>query len=401
MNGNIKLNQCLRNLRQAILLLSWLAFAGVNADDKVDMQAMDMPVQQIFVRLAAAAEVNLVMQGNLDFPVHVLWQQLSAIEALQLLCRVAEVHCYWQAAGALLVTAQAIDPVHELQIVTVPVHFAEAEQVAQQLHKHMELLAGGQLLVDKRSQNILLRVPKNQVQPLLQLITGLDQPLQQLHIEARIVIASSDVGASLRQGLGLQLSSRNSTRNNATELAMLGADGLAALQMGVVASHILLNLELAAMEASGQVLTLAQPQVVVQEGQLGVIETGQEVPYVMEQDGNQSRQWKQAVLGLSVTPRVLPNDEVELDLLVVQDSVGELLENGELALNTHRLHTRVKLGLGQTLVLGGALYEQQLQRLLNNPAWMSLPFFGKWMQDKKRESQRFELLVFVTPRQVN
>jgi len=401
MQGQIKRQQYQIYPIRLVFLLSWLVLAGVRAEDRVDVQAMDMPVQQIFVRLAAAANVNLVMQGDLDFPVHLLWQQLSAREAIQLLCRMPEVHCYWQPSGALLVTAQAIEPVHELQIVTVPLHFAQAEQVAQQLQLHMELLAGGQLLVDKRSQNLLLRVPNQQVQPLLQLIKGLDQPVQQLHIEARIVIASSDVGASLRQGLGMQLSNRNGTQGDAAELIMLGADGLAALQMGVVASHILLNLELAAMEASGQVLTLAQPQVVVQEGQLGRIETGQEVPYVMEQDGNQSRQWKQAVLGLSVTPRVLPDNEVELDLSVVQDSVGELLANGELALNTHRLQTRVKLGLGQTLVLGGALYEQQLQRLLSNPAWMSLPFFGKWMQDKKQESQRFELLIFVTPRQVN
>ena len=159
--------------------------------------------------------------------------------------------------------------------------------------------------------------------------------------------------------------------------------------------------ELAAMEASGQVLTLAQPQIVVQEGHQGVIETGQEVPYLLEQDGHQSRQWKQAVLGLNVTPRVLPNNKVELDLSVVQDSVGDLLANGELALNTHRLRTRVNLGLGQTLVLGGALYEQQLTRLLSNPARLSLPFIGHWMQDSRQQLQRFELLVLVTPTLVN
>ena len=386
------------------------AMAASHRDQMVDVEAMDIPVQQLFMSLATAADINLIMQGQLDFPVHLLWRQMPAREALSVLCKAVEVNCYWQSSGRvggwqtasdLLVTAEAVMPIADLQVLTIPLQFAQAEPVAEQLLKHAELLAGGQLLVDKRTQSLLMRVPQVQVPSLLALIDGLDQPLQQLHIEARIVIATSDVGASLRQGLGLQLNSERGANTSLTELALASGNGLAAMQMGVVASHILLNLELAAMEAAGQVFTLAQPQVVVQEGQLGVIETGQEVPYVMEQDGSQSRQWKQAVLGLSVTPRMLPNDEVELDLSVVQDSVGELLANGELALNTHRLHTRVKLGLGQTLVLGGALYEQQLQRLLSNPAWMSLPIFGAWMQDKKQQSQRFELLIFVTPRQVS
>ena len=116
-----------------------------------------------------------------------------------------------------------------------------------------------------------------------------------------------------------------------------------------------------------------------------------------DQDG-EIRQWKQAILGLHVTPRVLPEQQVQLDLSVMQDSVGDLLANGELALNTHRLQTQVRMRLGQTLVLGGALYEQQLQRLLSHPHWTKVPIFDQWLQDQQYKTQRFELLVFVTPR---
>mgnify|MGYP000877755775 CR=1 FL=1 len=58
-------------------------------------------------------------------------------------------------------------------------------------------------------------------------------------------------------------------------------------------------------------------------------------------------------------------------------------------------------GLGQTLVLGGALYEQQLDRLLSNPLLAGLPLVGQWFQRRKHGTERFELLVFVTPRIVN
>ena len=388
-----------------LMLAGWSAMA-----DQVEVEAMHIPVQQMFVRLAAAADLNLVMQGELQAPVHVRLQQLPAREALSMLCQTIVAKCHWrtsnqvwssqvaawQDADSLLVTPTQLAVDNNLQLITLPLRFAEAEQIARQLQADASWLAGGQLVADTRSQSLLLRVPAAQIKPLMAVINSLDQPLQQVHIEARIAIATSDVGSSLRQGLGLQLGHDKGSGH----LAMSGAKGVASLQMGLVASHILLNLELAAMEASDQVLTLAQPQVVVQEGQQGLIETGQEVPYVMQHDGSQSRQWKQAVLGLTVTPRVLPDEQVELDLSVVQDSVGELLANGELALNTHRLRTKVRLGVGQTLVLGGALYEQQLQRLLHNPAWMSLSWLGDWLDERTRQFQRFELLVFVTPRLV-
>jgi len=77
------------------------------------------------------------------------------------------------------------------------------------------------------------------------------------------------------------------------------------------------------------------------------------------------------------------------------------LPNGQLALNTHKLETRAVVGLGQTLVLGGALYQQQLERLLSNPQISTLPLVGQWFEQQKQESERFELLIFVTPSIVN
>ena len=87
--------------------------------------------------------------------------------------------------------------------------------------------------------------------------------------------------------------------------------------------------------------------------------------------------------------------------MVVQDSIGDLLPNGQLALNTHTLQTRAVAGFGQTLVIGGSLYQRQLDRLLVSPALSGLPFVGQWFKQHKQGTERLELLVFVTPRIVN
>jgi len=292
-----------------------------------------------------------------------------------------------------------------LPMARVKLGYVAADEMLSTLQNASTLLSPrGQLLADSRTHQMLIYDEPARATQLAKVIRQLDQPLDQLLIEGRIVIAKSDLGESSGLDFIAALGHVAGTSAKPSPGASLGVGFNStggSLQLGLIGAHVLLQLELAALEASGKMLTLAQPQILVQEGYTGSIETGQEVPYVMTTEAGQQQHWKQAVLGLTVTPRVLPHQQVQLDLLVMQDSIGDLLPNGELALNTHRLKTRAVVGLGQTLVLGGALYEQQLDRLLSNPLLAGLPLVGQWFQRRKHGTERFELLVFVTPRIVN
>jgi type II secretory pathway component HofQ len=388
-------------MKYLLTLVSGIAFAVVGAvalAKPLKMQAVHLPAAQLFMQLAKQAEVDVVIAGEVDITTHVQWQHVSPRQALLQLCYLPEIACQWLRETSLLVFPREAVQQHVMELFVESLVYASALDVATKLQVEESMLAGGRVVADEEGGQLLMWLPEGQIDQLRPLIRALDKPLPQVQIEARIIIASRDAGASLRRGLQVSMSDAGSSGSN--QLAVNGqlSEQAAGLSLGLVAPHILLNLELAAMEATGQVLTLAQPQVVVQHLAEGRIETGQEVPYVITNESGDSRQWKQAVLGLKVTPRVLAQEQVELDLSVVQDSVGELLANGELALNTHRLHTQVRMAFDQTLVLGGALYEQQLQSLMENPAWMALPFMQRWWHSQQQRWQSFELLVFVTPR---
>ena len=289
-------------------------------------------------------------------------------------------------------------PLHKVKL-----NYAEADTILIALKNAQSMLSPrGQLLADNRSQQIFVYDDEAHTATLIEAIKYLDQPLEQMLIEGRIVIVKSSLGQSnsldFIGGLGAKevLGAANKTPLSVSFNQLGGS-----LQLGLVGAHVMLNLELAALEARGLVLTLAQPQILVQEGYAGSIQTGQKVPYLVATDNGPQQEWKRAVLGLTVTPRVLPMDQVQLDLVVVQDSIGDLLPNGQLALNTHTLQTRAVVGFGQTLVIGGALYQQQLDRLIVSPALSGLPFVGQWFKQHKQGTERLELLVFVTPRIVN
>ena len=381
-----------------VLLLSPYIWAK-----NITMDVHKMALVDVLYELAEAAKINLVLTHVLDFEISVVLQDVDTKVGLQLVCNSIEVDCQFTPQGLVVGAATDQSNTEVLPLRVVKLNYGEADAILLALQSAQSMLSPkGQLLADSRSQQIFVYDDAAHAATLVEAIKQLDKPLKQMLIEGRIVIAKSSLGESsgldFIGNLGSDVASGVVKGTHAgVTFNQLGGG----LQLGLVGAHVMLSLELAALEASGQVLTLSQPQILVQEGYSGSIQTGQEVPYLVATESGQQQEWKRAVLGLTVTPRVLPRDQVQLDLLVVQDSIGDLLPNGQLALNTHKLKTRAVVGLGQTLVLGGALYQQQLDRLLSSPALSALPFVGQWFEQQKQGSERFELLVFVTPRIVN
>jgi len=408
MMNKLKLMLIIVAMHLGLLALSPASFANGHAGNtmqKVTINVHKVTLRDVLYELAQAAQINLVLSHDVDFEISLMLQEIDPYTGLKLMCNTVAIDCQFTQEG-LVVGAKAetintkIFPLH-----TVKLSYGDADAILLALQSAPSMLSSkGQLLADSRSQQVFIYDDNAHAATLIKAIKALDQPLKQLLIEGRIVIVKSTLGTSqgldFIGGLGPQVVGNGlATQANQATVSFNQLGG--GLQLGLVGAHVMLNLELAALEASGQILTLSQPQILVQEGYAGSIYTGQEVPYTVATDNGQQQEWKSAVLGLTATPRVLPKNQVQLDLLVVQDSIGDLLPNGELALNTHKLETRAVVGLGQTLVLGGALYQQQLDRLLSNPAISSLPLVGQWFEQQKQESERFELLIFVTPRIVN
>ena len=65
------------------------------------------------------------------------------------------------------------------------------------------------------------------------------------------------------------------------------------------------------------------------DGQTASIESGKEIPYQeASSSGATSVSFKPAVLKLEVTPQITPDDRIIMDLVINQDSVGEVTVTG-------------------------------------------------------------------------
>src|SRR5690606_34745223 len=95
----------------------------------------------------------------------------------------------------------------------------------------------------------------------------------------------------------------------------LGAlDSTSGFGVGFVTDNVILDLQLSAMEASGNGEVISQPKVVTSDKETAKILKGSEVPYQeASSSGATTTSFKEAALALEVTPQITPDNRVVME----------------------------------------------------------------------------------------
>ena len=287
----------------------------------------------------------------------------------------------------------------------------------------------GSVIVDERTNSIIITDTTERINEFRQVLDRLDVPVRQVLIEARIVTATSSFGESLgvRWGaLGFQsyddgetfthfggsLTTLGEIKNAQSSgedgftytaednlIVDLGAGGNASsFAFGVIGEDYLLDMELSALETEGRGEVIARPKVITADKQSASIASGDQIPYQeASSSGATSTQFVDAVLGLTVTPRITPDDRIIMDLEVNQDSIGAVF-NGIPSIRTNSIQTQVLVNNGETIVLGGVFQTVISEGISKTPILGDLPWVGGMFRQKTKSDDKQELLIFITPR---
>ena len=288
----------------------------------------------------------------------------------------------------------------------------------------------GSVTVDARTNTLLIQDMAGKVLEVRKLISELDRPVKQVLIETRIVIANEDFSRNIGAKLGLtgisdtdsvgSIIGSGSLSNTATvRTDGISASGDGSLSVNLPATGIsgaspgsyaltlakagagwaaLIDLEISALEAEGNGKIVANPRLLTADQQEAYIEQGQERIFTTTTEGEGSVVTKKAVLSLTVTPQITPDDRLILDVFVSKDSFVSPTEEN---INTLQVKTQVLLDNGETVVIGG-IYEQQTSESISKvPLLGDLPVVGNLFKKKGILDNRRELLIFLTPRIIN
>ncbi|QNK00001.1 type IV pilus secretin PilQ [Dyella telluris] len=286
------------------------------------------------------------------------------------------------------------------------------------------LSARGSVSFDERTNTLLINDNPQKIRELRALIAVLDRPVQQVLIESRIVIATDNFTRELGAKFGVQgkkvnpsgqtLSTGGSSNGDGTasginvNLPAAGSGGSFAL--GILGKNYALDLELSAAQTEGRGEVISSPRVITANQQEAVIRQGQEIGYVTYQNsatgasgsGTATVQFKDAVLELKVTPTITSDNRVYLMINVKKDALAQFITvpgSGQVPqIDTREINTSVLVDNGQTVVLGG-IYEITKQNTATKvPGLGDIPGIGILFRNTSRESDKAELLIFVTPR---
>ena len=286
------------------------------------------------------------------------------------------------------------------------------------------LSSRGKVIVDDRTNSILITETAQKLEEFRRIVKLLDVPIRQVLIEARIVIANSD----LDKQLGIQWGGKYTNVTGSGKLweaggsmdtittpvgdliefpQALGVDlGVAgptgSVAIGYTGSDVLINMELSALESQGRGEVISQPKVVTGDKQQATIKSGTEIPYQESAaNGETTISFKEAVLKLDVTPSITPDDRVILDLVINQDSVGENVSTGTgtvPSIDTNAIKTQVLVGNGETVVLGGVFKATDIYKVDKVPFLGDIPYVGRLFKRETTTKTKQELLIFITPR---
>lgn len=170
--------------------------------------------------------------------------------------------------------------------------------------------------------------------------------------------------------------------------------------IGYTGNSGLIELELSALESSGNGEVIARPKVTTQDKVTAQIRSGVRIPYQSQAGGTaggSTTEFEDAVLSLEVTPQITPDGRINMELNIQQDSVAA--GSGSVpAINTNEVSTSALVNDGETIVLGGVFREENTTVETKTPLLGDIPYVGRLFKRTANQSRRTELLIFITPK---
>ncbi|WP_200626471.1 type IV pilus secretin PilQ [Pseudomonas sp. LAM2023] len=408
----------LMKLVLAALLSIPLASATPYQGEPLSLNFQDVEVRAVLQVLADYAGVNLVasdaVQGNVTLRLQdVPWDQaLDLVLRSKGLARRQEGNVLLVAPATELATQsfdtrveQALEAqLQPLRRELLPIHHAKAAELAELLMASLAddgILAGrGSLSVDERTNTLVLHQPAERLAELRQLVAQLDVPVRQVVIEARIVEANVDYQKSLgvRWGGPLYLEDPQPGKDLFVDLGLERAGS--SIGLGLLRGGVLLDLELSAMEKSGNGEIISQPKVVTADKETARILKGTEVPYQeTSKSGATSVAFREASLSLEVTPQITPDNKVIMTVRVTKDEPDYVNALNDVPpIRKNEVNAKVRVTDGETIVIGGVYSTSQNNVVDKVPFFGDLPYVGRLFRRDALQEKKSELLVFLTPR---
>ncbi|WP_019021739.1 MULTISPECIES: type IV pilus secretin PilQ [unclassified Thioalkalivibrio] len=407
--------------------------------ERLSLNFQDIEVRSVLQLLADFTDLNIVVSDDVDGNITLRLNNVPWDQALDIIMQSRGLDKRMEGNVLFVGPAEQIaarerqrmeaerdrQELEPLRTEFVQINFAQAGQIAELIRGEEDrfLSERGSMTVDSRTNTLLVQDTQRRIEDIRELVRNLDVQVQQVLVETRIVIAEDSFNRDLGARFGVtgtrtrgdtsaagtgSLTGADQARGGSPDDAALAnrlgsslpADAANAGEFGfsILRRGLLLDLELSALQAEGRGEIISSPRVVTTNGQPAVIEQGQDIPIIVQDEaGNPNTELVEAYLSTEVTPQITPNGNVIMDIRVTKDEPGDVVFD-DVTINRRAVETQVFVGDGETVVLGGVYEIDSSEQVREVPFLADIPFLGNFFRNRASSEQKAELLIFVTPR---
>jgi len=278
-----------------------------------------------------------------------------------------------------------------------------------------------QITEEVTTRSIIVRGKEKDLDVVDKVIREIDVRTKQVLIEAFIVEADSTferalgtrLGAVYNRGRkragGLAGSSTASSEVSSSSASLgSGADSIvdfsgvaagATSGIGILrqTGSAVLKAEINALEILGLGKTISNPKVFTLDNQVATITQGEEIQFQATGSEGANTSFKEAALKLTVTPSIIGDGNVLLDVTVNNDSVNRNT-TGEPGINKMEIATKLLIADGDIVVIGGIKKNKVFKTKQQTPGFGNIPVLGNLFKGRTDNDELDELLIFIAPR---
>lgn len=404
---------------------------------RISLDFQDAEISNVLRLLADVSGFNIVIgedvQGKVTLKlINVPWDQaMDIVLKMKNLGKVQEGNII-RVATVATITRQQDDEARaketkikaeDLITRVIYVNYARAEDLADPLKKNLS--PRGDINIDKRTNTMIVKDIKNNLDEIVTLVKTLDTRTPQVQIEARIVQADTSFARSLGIQWGVGFSAVKS--NNIGSIQGINTGATSQPAFGAVApdfavnlpgsvqglnavpslgfsfgrfteNPINLDLRISAGELNGLTKTISSPKITTLDNVKAKIEQGESIPFPTTSLQGTQTTFVDANLTLEVTPHITSDQSIIMKVKAARNALGTFSGPAGPSISKREASTEVLVKDGETTVIGGIFVDETQDTETGVPFLSKIPILGWLFKSETKTDTKNELLIFLTPR---
>ena len=392
--------------------------------EPISLDLKDADIKDVFRTISQLTGLNIVIDPDVRGTVTVQLEDVPWDQALDLILkqnslgyvlennimRIATTSKLQAEEGDRARLAEARQAAEPTRTVIKKLSYSKANEIVPVLQSVMS--KRGAIVVDQRTNTLIIRETPTYLPAVLQLIDNLDTATPQVVIESRIVETTKSLGRSLGINWQVQGKATNETGNTTNLIFPNSIKGglnvglgngptVASLVLGNILNTFNLDMALTAAENQGLLKIISSPKVTSLTNTPALIQSGVQIPVQTTVNNTTTVIYVDATLKLDVTPQITAEGTILLTVNVMKREPAVALnlslgQNVPLTIREYRGQVLVKDG--GTTVIGGIFQINDQDQYNMIPGLWQIPVLGNLFKNKTRTEKHDELLIFITPR---